>query len=149
LNLPYTWQGAWNAHDRYNPDDVVSYGGKVYVCLETHTSNPDFYVDLFYFNNDVPPLAVPKWELMTEGMSWKNVWAPDTYYKIGDIVKLRGTVYLCTTGHFSASQYELNDEGVRVISATDPTGEKGFYTTDLEDNWIVQCRKGLMFTYFC
>jgi len=134
----YTWQGAWNALDRYNPDDVVSYGGKVFVCLESHTSNPDFYVDLYYYNNDTPPLAVPKWELMTEGTSWKGNWSPDFYYKIGDQVKLGGTVYLCVNGHLSNSNYITNLEGEQVLSPTDPTGEKGFFTIESLANWIVQ-----------
>jgi hypothetical protein len=99
--LKYTWQGAWSAHSRYNPDDVVSYGGKVYTSLETHISNADFYNDLEYYNNDIPPLLSPKWELMTDGVSWLGEWTPETYYKVGDIVKQGGTVYLCAVAHTS------------------------------------------------
>ncbi len=99
----YTWRGTWSPYGRYNPDDVVSYGGKVYTSLDTHVANPDFYSDLNFYNNDTPPLLVPKWELMADGSSWLGNWAPDTYYKIGDIVKLGGTAYFCTEGHTSVS----------------------------------------------
>lgn len=67
--LKYTWLGEWTAYGRYNPDDIVSYGGKSYVSLETHVANNDFYSDLNYYNNDIPPLLVPKWELVADGTS--------------------------------------------------------------------------------
>ena len=97
----YTWRGEWSSFSRYNPDDVVSYGGKVYVSLESHAANANFYNDLNFFNNDVPPLLVPKWELMADGVSWLGDWQTDTFYNVGDIVKLGGTVYVCVTGHTS------------------------------------------------
>ncbi len=99
----YTWKGEWSANGRYNPDDVVSYGGKVYVSLESHAAADNFYNDLNFFNNDIPPLLVPKWELMADGVSWLGNWQPDTFYNVGDIIKLGGTVYVCVTGHVSAS----------------------------------------------
>jgi hypothetical protein len=44
----YTWQGDWAPAGRYNPDDMIAYGGKVYTCLVTHNAAPDFYLDLNY-----------------------------------------------------------------------------------------------------
>lgn len=97
----YTWQGPWVAARRYNPDDVVAFGAKVYTCLESHTSNLDFYADLEYYNNDLPPLLSPKWELMADGASWLGNWTTETYYKRGDTVKNGGTTYICTVDHTS------------------------------------------------
>ena len=134
----YTWQGEWTYAGRYNPDDIVSYGSKVYVCLVSHTADSDFYNDLNFFNNDSPPLAVPRWELMSEGASWLGNWLSDTYYKIGDIVKLGGSIYVCTVGHTSFSKYVANPEtGALEINPADPLGEKGFFNTD-EVNWTLQ-----------
>lgn len=121
----YTWQGPWTASNRYNPDDVVSFGSKVYVCLESHTSNPDFYNDLEFFNNDIPPLLVPKWVLMADGVSWIGDWTPETYYRRGDIVKLGGTTYLCVNDHTSSSP---------LSELSDP--ESAFVTDSA--NWTVQ-----------
>ena len=104
----YTWMGAWAPNSRYNPDEMVSYGGKVYTCLVTHTSSTDFYAELNFLNNDIPPLAVPRWELVADGVSWKGDWTSDTYYKIGDYIKFRGTVYICVEGHTSASKYMID-----------------------------------------
>lgn len=106
----YTWRGEWSAYARYNPDDVISYGGKVYVSLDSHTANENFYNDLNFYNSDVPPLLVPKWELMADGVSWLGNWQPNTFYNIGDIIKLGGTVYVCIIGHTSAS-HEIDFPG--------------------------------------
>lgn len=133
----YTWQGTWTAAERYNPDDIVSFGSKVYVCLVSHSANPDFYADLNFYNNDIPPLLSPRWELMNDGTSWLGNWQSDTYYKVGDIVKQSGTVYLCVEAHTSFSKYL---PGTVDINPLDPTGERGFNSNDigLENYWTVQ-----------
>jgi hypothetical protein len=100
----FTWKGSWQSSSRYNPDDIVSFNSNVYVCLESHTSNFDFYADLNFLNNDIPPVMVPRWELMAEGKSWLGNWTPSTYYVIGDTVKLGGTTYICVEPHISADQ---------------------------------------------
>ena len=106
----YTWKGHWSSHSRYNPDDVVSFGGKVYTCLETHDSDSNFYIDLEYYNNDIPPVAAPKWELTADGTSWLGDWAVDTYYKVGDIVKLSGSTYVCIEAHTSGVPGTVGDD---------------------------------------
>ena len=107
----YTWEGEWSERTRYNPDQIVSFGGKVYVSLETHTSNTNFYADLEFLNNDTPPLLVPKWELIADGVSWKGAWANSTAYVEGDIVKYGGTVYLCADAHTSGAPVIYDDQG--------------------------------------
>jgi len=97
----YTWRGVWSAHSKYNPDDVVSFGGKVYNCIESHASNADFYYDLNYYNSDIPPVLSPKWELVADGTSWLGAWTNDVYYKVGDIVSVGGVTYVCTEAHTS------------------------------------------------
>ena len=93
----YTWKGEWQAGRRYNRDDVVSFGSKIYASLEPHVANQDFYVDLEFFNTDIPPVAEPRWEVMAEGVSWLGPWEPDYYYKVGDAVRVSGTIYICET----------------------------------------------------
>lgn len=99
----YTWKNQWTAGIVYNPDDVVSVGGKVYACLVRHTSDADFYSDLNFVNTDTPPLAVPKWVLIADGVSWKGTWTTSTYYNIGDTVNIGGGTYVCLIAHTSAS----------------------------------------------
>ena len=128
----YTWHGEWTPGARYNPDYVVSYGGKVYVSLETHNSNTNFYADLDYYNNDSPPLLVPKWELVSDGVSWLGDWTNSTYYKRGDTVKYGGVVYLCVTGHTS-SPAVIYDALGNVLSSP---GLSAFASDTV--NWTVQ-----------
>lgn len=100
--LKYNWKGQWSASAQYIRDDIVSFGAKVYVCLVQHVGDSDFYLDLNFTNTDTPPLAVPKWELISDGITWKNQWQTSTYYVIGDLIKYGGTSYLCVEPHTSA-----------------------------------------------
>lgn len=99
----YNWRAIWAADTVYNPDDVVSVGGKVYTCLKRHTADANFYNDLNYFNNDIPPAAEPKWELMADGVSWLGNWQPSTYYEVGDIIKFGGNNFVCLLDHTSVA----------------------------------------------
>lgn len=105
--IRFTWKGAWDAGTAYTKDDVVSVNSKVYVCLVGHTANVDFYEDLNYIDETViPNVPAPKWELMMDGKSWKDEWAQETVYIVGDIVKYGGQVYICTIGHTSRERLE-------------------------------------------
>ena len=101
--IRYKWQGAWTPARDYIPDDIIEYHGKSYVCLVQHTSAADFYTDINFLNNDIPPAAEPKWLLMMDGYSWEGDWTTDTYYVKGNIVKYAANVYLCVEPHISAS----------------------------------------------
>jgi hypothetical protein len=98
----HTWKGEWSAGVTYNADDIVSLSGKIYNCLERHSSNVIFYQDLNFENNDSPPLKIPKWELMADGISFLGNWQPIAEYFVGNIVKFGGVLYICTEGHFSS-----------------------------------------------
>jgi len=119
--LKYTWLGAWTQYARYNPDDIISFAGQSYVCLESHVAGVEFYGDLNHYNNDTPPLLVPKWELMADGKSWLGDWAQNTYYSIGDIIKRGGALYICTFGHTSpASTLQVpNAETLFTVNGRD------------------------------
>lgn len=110
--LKYNWRGPWVTATVYNPDDVVSVSGKVYTCLVRHTASPIFYTDLNYQNNDVPPLAVPKWELTADGVKFRGNWTGSFEYFIGDIVKFGGLIYICLIGHTSAGNQAVFNNDV-------------------------------------
>ena len=99
----HTWKGAWTAGTVYNPDDIIRISGKVYNCLVRHTADTNFYTDLLYLNNDIPPVAEPKWELVADGYNFRNEWTTSTEYFIGDIVKIGGSIYICIERHESAA----------------------------------------------
>jgi hypothetical protein len=93
--IRFVWQGDWTADTVYVADDVVSFGGKSYICIRNHTASAEFNTD---FTN-----AIPKWNIVSDGTSWKADWDPEVEYAPGDVVKYGANVYICETGHVSAT----------------------------------------------
>lgn len=119
--IRFTWKGDWTTATFYTKDDIVRYGGKSYVCLVGHTSAANFYTDFDYINTATEPdTPAPKWELWFDGYDWKNTWEPETFYKLGDLVRYNGIVYVCTQSHTSSLEYldrnilDINGDGTEV-----------------------------------
>ena len=88
--IKFVWKNEWSSSVAYVKDDVVRYGGKVYICTTAHTSQSDFYTD------------ITNWNVFADGQSWKGDWLINTYYKVGDVVKYGGYLYISKNGHTSA-----------------------------------------------
>ena len=100
--LRYTWRGEWAIGVTYNRDAITQYNGKMYICLEPHTAQANFYDDLNYITGS--GASTPRWLLTLDGNVWKQDWQPLTAYSLGNIVKYGGVVYVCTTPHTSGAQ---------------------------------------------
>ncbi len=100
--IRFVWKGAWVTGTTYYKDDVIRFGGKVYLCQIGHVASSDFNTDL-----DIVPT---KWNLMSDGQRWTGDWTTATRYEEGDLVKYGGTVYVCTNGHTSAATAALGLE---------------------------------------
>ena len=89
------WQGDWTSNTYYKQNDIVKYGGYIYVANTAHTSEVD--------GTEAGKLETDqaKWDLFAEGFDWKNNWEINTVYKVNDIVKYGGNIYLCNTPHTS------------------------------------------------
>jgi len=124
--IRFVWKGAWNASTVYYKDDVVRFGGKVYLCQVGHTANANFNVDL-----DIVPT---KWNLMADGQRWRDTWTVSTVYEEGDLVKYGGTIYICVDGHTSAATATLGLEA--NIAAWNQFVEG----TDWKNIWTVSTR---------
>ena len=103
--IRFVWKADWTVGTPYYKDDVISYGGRTYLCVLGHTAAADFYTDL-----DVVP---SRWNLFADGQEWKGEWDEITLYKENDLVKYGGFVYICTNGHTSSSisnglEFDLN-----------------------------------------
>ena len=85
------WKGDWTADTLYKENDIVKYGGYVYICNNGHTSGSTLEDD----QSD--------WDLFAESFDWKGNWSTTTIYKVNDIVKYGGLVYLCNQAHTSAA----------------------------------------------
>lgn len=100
--IKFVWKNAWTASTVYYVDDVVRYGGRTYICVIGHTSAADFNTDLEY--------NPTKWNQMSDGQDWKGDWTTATFYKLNDIVKYGGLLYICNDSHTSAASAALGLE---------------------------------------
>lgn len=111
MNSGQNWAGQWTTGGAafYNENDIVSYGGKTYICLDGHAPAADFYTDA----------DANKWILFADGVQWKTLpWQISNLYKEGDIVRYGGKTYICINGHTSSN-----------------TLANGFYTDLSNLNW--------------
>ena len=81
---------------------MVKYGGNIYICNTGHTAAATNALGL--------EQDTLKWDLFSEGQDWKQNWAINTRYKVNDIVKYGGTLYVANTGHTSAATVTLGLE---------------------------------------
>jgi len=124
--IRFVWKAAWATSTTYYKDDVVRFGGKVYVCQIGHTASADFNTDL-----DVVPT---KWNLMADGQRWRDVWATSTVYQEGDLVKYGGTIYICIDSHTSAATVTLG------LEANTAAWNQFVEGTDWKDVWTISTR---------
>lgn len=110
--LKFVYQGNWAISTAYLKDDIVTYGGRSYVCVTNHTSNSTssggFYSD------------ASNWNLINDGVANRGSWATSTYYKVNDTVKYGARTYIAANGHTSNS-----------------TAAGGFYSDLTASRWVL------------
>ena len=85
------WRGTWTTPTYYNVNDLVQYGGRVYICNTGHTSSTTLETNQ------------SNWTLFASAFNWIGSWAQTTPYKVGDVVKYGASVYICNAAHTSQS----------------------------------------------
>jgi hypothetical protein len=138
--LKYTWKGDWSSGNVYYPDDIVAYGGKVYVCLLEHNSESGggFYADLAAtVPGTIPPEPAPRWEQMLDGFAWVGDWQADIPYSLNDVVKYGGIVYRCTAQHTSQSLFGVDSTLVADYGLEEDIADWAILakTEDWKINW--------------
>ena len=111
--LRFKFKGAWASSTAYIRDDIVTYGGRSYVCLTNHTSSSNSSGG-FYTDKD----SNSRWELMNDGTEWIGPWSTSTYFRENDVVKYGGRIYICSNNHTSNS-----------------TSAGGFYSDTAANRW--------------
>lgn len=124
--IKFVWKNTWTTATIYYKDDVVRYGGRTYICVIGHTSAVDFNTDLEF--------SPSKWNLMSDGTDWKGDWTTATFYKLNDLVKYGGSLYLCIDSHTSAATAAL---GLEIDLAKWQLFAKGL---DWKNDWAVSTR---------
>ena len=84
----------WATSVSYLVNDIVKYGGILYICNLAHTSAATTTLGL---ENDQA-----KWTQYGEGFDWKGVWSTNVRYKLNDIIRYGGYTYVCNLDHTSA-----------------------------------------------
>jgi len=103
----YEFYGTWSDAIQYRPGDVVKYGGNRYVCKEGQRPL------------GIRPTETASYNLITEGFEFKGDWAEGTEYRINDLVKFGGKVYLCIDSFTNSNapdvsgQFSLFVDGLR------------------------------------
>ncbi len=97
-----SWLGDWTTDYRYRTSDIVRYGGRVYRCLNGHTSAATAALGLEADQSD--------WEIVVSGIEYKFDWTSSTRYKVNDIVKYGASLFICITDHTSDAITLLNNQ---------------------------------------
>ena len=97
--IRFIWKNNWTSSTVYYKDDIVRNGGNTYVCIAGHTA-PELFTDA----------QSTYWNKISDGVEWKGDWLNDSYYKVNDIVKYGGYLYIVNEAHTSAATFALGLE---------------------------------------
>ena len=75
---------AWSATVYYAVGDIVRHGGYLYVAAANN------------YAGNIPPEATTNWNILSKAVNFAGAWSPDTDYKIGDVVRRGGNLYIAT-----------------------------------------------------
>jgi len=87
----FNWRNNWAASTDYYPNDVVRYGGYLWLNTTAYTSTSVFDDNL------------SNWAIYATTTDWDGTWVTGTRYGVGDLVKRGSTVYKCIVGHTATS----------------------------------------------
>jgi hypothetical protein len=121
--IRFVWKADWANGTVYYKDDIVRNGGNTFVCIGGHTASSSFPTDLALY-----------WNKISDGQEWKNSWQTSTIYKVNDVVKYGGILYIANQEHTSSSDSTLGLEA--DLSKWNQYGE-GF---DYKGIWDVSIR---------
>jgi len=83
------YRGAWDIAEEYEIGQIVSYGGKVYIAIQSVNTAQN------------PVTATAYWSVFVDGIQYEGTYSGSTAYQKGDVVKYGGAVYIAksnTTG---------------------------------------------------
>jgi hypothetical protein len=141
------WRQDWQTSTRYRENDVVKYGGIVYRCKQGHTSASTIAAGLEQ-DLDLQDSTLTKWEVVHSNIEYKTDWTASTRYKLNDVVKYGGSLWICTVYHTSTTsfqdtkwtlyvpgfQFENGWDGTVVYQKGDVVRYGGYFYTALVNN---------------
>ena len=91
LTTGFNNTGTWSSSTAYKTGDTVNHGGHYYVAKIDGTGQEPTGTTNSY------------WDLVVEGLYWRNNWTSSTAYKIGDAVSHGSSSYRAKTNHTSSA----------------------------------------------
>jgi len=90
--------GDWLTDTRYHKNDIVVYGGNVYICNTVHTSASTSIEGL---EDDAS-----YWTSFNTGITYLGNWnSSSVRYKVNDVVKYGANLWICTAFHISTTDF--------------------------------------------
>ena len=122
----FEYRSNWSENTKYRVNDLVKYNSTVYICIEPHISAATNALGL--------EVDQAKWETFSKGLDWQGDWTTGFRYRVNDIVKYGGQIYVCNQGHVSAATETL---GLEADQAKWDSFHKGF---DYKELWVPTVR---------
>ena len=102
--LRFNWVGVWSSSTQYEVNDLVKYGGDVYVYIYALKTSGNVTTDTTY------------WSLVQEGLSWKGEYSAATAYKIHEVVHHSNNAYVNILSEPSAGNEPPNSTYWNVLA---------------------------------
>ena len=112
--LRFYFAGDWNAGTTYESNDIVKYGGNIYVYTYALKTSGNL------------PTNTQYWALMIEGFKFTGVYSPTQQYRVGDGIAYGGKVYIAildSTGQIppNATYWSQFADGIQYEGSYDNT----------------------------
>jgi hypothetical protein len=95
------WHPTWAPSTAYGPNDLVRWGGIVYKCTANHVSAGSTSTGI--------EANIASWTVYYSGVEYKGAWTNGTRYKLNDLVKVDGNIYICTLYHTASSTFSTSN----------------------------------------
>ncbi len=95
------FRSDWTSNTAYGVGDQVKYGGVVYNCTTAHVSAATTSLGL--------ELNLGNWAVAFNGVEYKGDWSPVVRYKLNDVVRQSGSLWIAVTGHLSGAAFDDAD----------------------------------------
>ena len=95
-----TWASSGNV---YKTGDVVRYGGRSYICIQTHDQATDTAPNPPGPGIPIIPTNTDYWSLLNKGLDYKGAWSSSDIYKLDDVVEYSGSSYVCIQAHSASA----------------------------------------------
>jgi hypothetical protein len=82
--LGQNFYDTWSASVYYAIGDIVRHGGYLYVAAANN------------YASAIPPEAAAIWQVLSKAVNFVGTWSADVDYKIGDVVRRGGNLYIAT-----------------------------------------------------